>query len=377
MKTMFKKLISLTLMSCLLVSFTFAQQEMAASDLTEVSTLKSNSTTLRTSAEDSYERMLDAYLKVKFREYAYETLNLTKEEIIALDPIYMSYMDDKDRLLDRRAVMVKEYREEMMEDDRLQDEINESADFVENYWENKIAVDELRKDYFDRMEDKIPYDKALRFFMLEENAEAQILLARQTDYFPILIEVEVEEPMVMNKAAETETSSTRTIMEIDNYNLWMKENNVDLNGKVGLDHDYTYDGLERLTKAVRATVSRVDGKVANLDNRLKQVMSKAAEMQKDPYADTHANLAKEAFMMLTEVMSDVQKLNATVVPTKHINDMRMAAEKIDVDVLYMDQSAHTYSFFEAAQKAVNNIYTVSTAKTGSSTDMSTSSSSKK
>jgi len=364
-------------MSCLLVSFTFAQQEMAASNLTEASTLKSNSTTLRTSAEDSYERMLDAYLKVKFREYAYETLNLTKEEIIALDPIYMSYMDDKDQLLDRRAVMVKEYREEMMEDDRLQDEINESADFVENYWENKIAVDELRKDYFDRMEDKIPYDKALRFFMLEENAEAQILLARQTDYFPILIEVEVEEPMVMNKAAETETSSTRTIMEIDNYNLWMKENNVDLNGKVGLDHDYTYDGLERLTKAVRATVSRVDGKVANLDNRLNQVMMKAAEMQKDPYADTHANSAKKAFMMLTEIMSDVQKLNATVVPTKHINDMRMAAEKIDVDVLYMDQSAHTYSFFEAAQKAVNNIYTVSTAKTGSSTDMSTSSSSKK
>ena len=157
----------------------------------------------------------------------------------------------------------------------------------------------------------------------------------------------------------------------------MKENNVDLNGKVGLDHDYTYDGLERLTKAVRATVSRVDGKVANLDNRLNQVMMKAAEMQKDPYADTHANSAKKAFMMLTEIMSDVQKLNATVVPTKHINDMRMAAEKIDVDVLYMDQSAHTYSFFEAAQKAVNNIYTVSTAKTGSSTDMSTSSSSKK
>ena len=95
---MFKKLISLTLMSCLLVSFTFAQQEMAASNLTEASTLKSNSTTLRTSAEDSYERMLDAYLKVKIREYAYETLNLTKEEIIALDPIYMSYMDDKDQL---------------------------------------------------------------------------------------------------------------------------------------------------------------------------------------------------------------------------------------------------------------------------------------
>lgn len=374
---MIKKFALFALLSFCISSFTLGQQEMATGELTVVTNLESKSNTLSTPKEDSYERMLDAFLKVEFREYAYEKLALNREQIIALDPIYLEYMNAKDDLFDQRMIMVRDYRLEMMEDDRIEDEREESADFVEDYWENRIAIDELRKNYFDRMEDVIPYEKALQFFMLEENAETQIMLARQSKFFPILIEVMVEEPDGTQRIGEMESSSTRTIMEIDRYNIWMKENDVELSGKIGLDHDYTYDGLERLTQAVYATVDRVDTKVANLDTRLEQVMSKAAEMKKDPYADTHANLAKEAFLMLTDVMSDVQKLNATVIPTKHINAMQVAAENIEVDVLYMDQSAHAYSFFEAAQKAVNNIYTMSTAKTDTAAQMSTSAARKK
>lgn len=142
--------------------------------------------------------------------------------------------------------------------------------------------------------------------------------------------------MVMNKVVEIEILFICIIMEIDNYNFWMKENNVDLNGKVGLDYDYIYDGLECLIKVVCVIVSCVDGKVVNLDNCLKQVMLKVVEMQKDFYVDIYVNLVKEVFMMLIEVMSDVQKLNVIVVLIKYINDMCMVVEKIDVDVLYMD-----------------------------------------
>lgn len=92
---------------------------MVVFNLIEVSILRFNLIILRMLVEDSYECMLDVYLKVKFWEYVYEILNLIKEEIIVLDLIYMSYMDDKDQLFDCCVVMVKEYCEEMMEDDCL------------------------------------------------------------------------------------------------------------------------------------------------------------------------------------------------------------------------------------------------------------------
>ncbi|MEM1214940.1 MAG: hypothetical protein AAGJ82_04605, partial [Bacteroidota bacterium] len=64
-------------------------------------------------SEDDYERLLDAYVRVKFREFAYENLALTREEIIAVDPLYMEYMREKNELNDQRSTLMESYREDI------------------------------------------------------------------------------------------------------------------------------------------------------------------------------------------------------------------------------------------------------------------------
>jgi len=266
-----------------------------------------------------YEKLLDGYLTVNFRKYAYERLNLTEDEIIALDPLYLSYMQEKNELNDRREKLVKDYRKEMKEDDRPADEAEETTDFIEDYWELKIAGEELRKDYFDKMEDVIPYQKAFTFFLLEESIEMDLLKEMNVQLAPVLLEL--EDPNLVY------------YRELKRYNIWMQRNNIDIGGTVSLDHQYTYDGLKKLSNAIRATARVAKVNVTDLEARIDEIMAKAAQMQEDKYADTHADLAKAAFMMVTDLMTDLNRSDAIVIQEDNIKQMRAITDKIDTNKL--------------------------------------------
>ena len=298
-------------------------------------------TTATTSAEtataEDYERMIDNFYTISFRSVAYDNLDLTADEIKALDPIYMEYMRDKAKLVDRRQNLIERYQDEMSEDDRREDEAEESAEFIEDYWEIGIDEQRLRKEYFDRMEDAISYRKAFQFFLLEEAIQGRMNEEKIVEIVPVYIDM-----------TRPELTYRR---DINIYNEWM----VDVKGEVSLDHDYTYNGLQKLTRALEAAAILSGSEVNNLRERANTIQTKADKMRDNTYADTHADHAREAFLMVVSMVEDIQKDKAITVTDKHLNDLRMAAEKIDPDVLYTDQATHVYSFFDQAQAVVNNI----------------------
>ena len=105
------------------------------------------------SEEEGFERMLKTQYKVELRSLAGSALDMTSEEIEDFIPIFMDYMKYKNSLVERRNDLVKDYQDEMKEDDTAKDEAEETADFIENYLEVDIADMELQKDYFDKFEE--------------------------------------------------------------------------------------------------------------------------------------------------------------------------------------------------------------------------------
>lgn len=138
---------------------------------------------------EEYETMIENHYNVKFREMAFEAMELTEDEITKLDPIYMDYVSDKRAIMDRRNKLINKYRDEMQEDDDAEEKADERADFIENYWETQIKEMELKKDYFDRFEDVISNEKAISFFLLEEKMQSRIEEANLIGLVPMMVKV--------------------------------------------------------------------------------------------------------------------------------------------------------------------------------------------
>ena len=361
---MLTKLMSFTLMLCLAATTAFTQ----AATTTNATMTTTNTATTEVEAED-YERLLDAYLTVTFREYAYESLDLTSEEIIALDPVYLAYMKEKDELHDKRVDLIKEYAEEIADDDMEEEMAEEAPDMIETFFEINSDVDELRKNYFDRMEDVIPYEKAFAFFLIEQDVENRLMRERLISLVPVVVEIENDgREMGMNMTGsewespeieierewEAKSGSTAAT-EMDHQHMWSKNNHVSVDGKVALDHQFTYNGLLEVTNTIKAAASAVDADIDDLDDRTQMIMDKAAEMQVDPYEDTHADKARVAFIAVAELVADLSEAEEVEMPEEEVEQLRIFAERIDPEILYMDQATRTYVFFTQAEKVLNEM----------------------
>ena len=308
--------------------------------------------------QEDYERMIRVAENIEFREYVIETLGLTSNQIEAFDPLYREYMRSKNELAKKRFSLLDEYVDEMKEDDSVANEEDDTGDFIENYWEVEIAEMELKKDYFDRMEDKIGVDNAFGFFMLEDNAENTVqkrIIERR--YIPVYIEVEKKSP---STGSTNKTPDEKKIMkqpidpqykaDIDAFSNWVKSGK----GKVDLDHQYTHDGLNSLVAAITALSSACPAKV-DFTNQKKQILHKADKLQENRYSDKHADYAREAFIMAADMLKTVQQKGDFSAAAYAVAEVHDAARKINPDKLMTPQAEHIYAFFQKSQLAINSM----------------------
>eukprot|EP01024_Parvocaulis_polyphysoides_P012766 TRINITY_DN14755_c0_g1_i1.p1 TRINITY_DN14755_c0_g1~~TRINITY_DN14755_c0_g1_i1.p1 ORF type:complete len:189 (-),score=17.43 TRINITY_DN14755_c0_g1_i1:91-657(-) len=167
-----KRLFSIICLCLGLVAFTNAQNDMASVD------------------QKDYERFIENSLQMEFRNFILKELALTSDQIKKFDPVLDQYMDKRSELFDRKFQMLNEYVDEMAEDDRRNDEKIETMNFVDNYWFVEIREIELKQNYFDKMANVIPHEKAIEFFLLEEMLEDRMKQQTLVGSFPVLIEVE-------------------------------------------------------------------------------------------------------------------------------------------------------------------------------------------
>lgn len=290
------------------------------------------------SSEKKYESITDAQIEVDMRAQAIRTLNLTTEETEDFTPIFLEYQKYQDKLEARLDRVVTEYQEEMEEDNSEKSAANERADFIEDYWEVKIADQELKKDYFDRLEDVIGADRALKFFSMEDMYRSRAIRARIAEYMPAIILVE---PVNLSYQAE-----------LDAFNDW---NRINIDGTVALDHEFTSQGLKKLVKLADAMAAAEGIEVNNIEQRKSMIMQKANSITQNWRSLDHANDTRTAFVATADILEQIAKDERFITRKAWLKNLEEAATAIDVNVKLTDQPNHVYKFFSTAETIVNDL----------------------
>jgi hypothetical protein len=343
-----KRLISVVLLSLVFIISVFAQRNIEVSNA-------------------DYEHLVESRLELNLRNYMINNLELTKAEVISFDPVFRKYMREKANLSNKKHMLLDDYTSEMLEDDRVSDEKEETADMIEDYWEFVIDEMELRKDYFDRFEDVLPLKKATDFFLLEEAFDNRLTYLNLVKLYPIIVEIEENsaeavEPIKMpkkdkvnkttaKKTKQPKVSNISYKKEVEAYNNWMN----DTDEKVALDHNYTHDGLTMLMHATMAVIKAENIFVPNLKAQKAAIIKLADELRQDPLSDKHADKAKKAFTKTADLFKVIQNQKPYFGSKQAIDELGVAANKIDPTKLMIPQAEQVYNFFQKAGEALNEM----------------------
>lgn len=302
-----------------------------------LSTSLSGQTDYDISAKE-YERMIENAFELDLRAVTINTLNLSKEQIIEFTPVYFEYMDEKADLIDRRMKRVEAYEAEMAEPDRAADEARESARFVEDYWSIDIDELQLRTQYFEDFTEAIPYDKAVRFFDIEEAFRSRMARAALVEVVPVMVHLE---PIMIAYTTEKEQ-----------YDNWK---NINIDGELALDHQFTHDGLTTLMDYADAMVTTEGIMVKNFERRKSDILKAADKLTKNWTSTEHADMTRKAFMHTAELVSDIKAEAGVYIASSQLRKLEKAASSIKADELLTNQKDAVYTFFDHAQKIMNNL----------------------
>lgn len=293
---------------------------------------------------ETYERLIENAFKVDFRSYAINRLGLNEAEITAFTPLYMEYMDERADLADKRARLIEEHAEEMSESNSAENKGQETADFVENYWEVDINEMELRKDYFDRMEDAISYEKAMAFFLLEED------LARSLSR----VQLQRVVPAVSIIDLPAEGMGSTDPNRRNNKNGQEKSYlDFKIDGEVALDHEFTQRGLKKLVYAAEAIAQAKNIEVPNWKQQKQKILNAADEITRNWRSTEHADKTKKAFKMTAEVFQTLQQRGMFTELYYETNQLTDAASRIDPSVNMTNQPEAVRAYFQRAESLVN------------------------
>lgn len=322
--------------------------------------------------QQDYEWMLQAQNQVAFRTYVINTLNLSEQQIKDFDPMYADYMKAKNELAKKKTKLINDYIDEIAENDSPRNEENDKEEFMEDYLELQVDESKLRKETFDRMEDKITADNAFGFFMIEDmvaNDYYKNMLQRIfTPYVVITTEVVPSNATTTTtpKNATTSptaksTSSTPTAKkgvdrkyrsDIDAYSAWVRNDNSEVKDP----HHYTRNGLTSLVAAISALGMACD--VSNDQTfamNKKKIMANSEKLGVNPSSNEHPDIMRESFIMAAEMLQSLQQKCNYPTSTNYVTQAAEAARKIDVSKTSMEQASVIKDFFKKAQVAIDKM----------------------
>ena len=342
-----------------------------------------------------FEAWVDHEFQFDFRKMVDDVLQLEDEQMREFNMIYLDYLKDQVALAKRQHNLLDEYQEEMKEDDTKKDEDRETADFIEDYWEVSIDQSDLRKEYFDRLEDAIGWEKAFNFFLLENDVRSRLHSVRVYKIFP---EIDVfykgngygatdrtssqmetssmtdttdasmsnrkSKTWKYNKSDQKAYSNTDgkmvegdnatkgvNVQGVDAYNAWYEEK-----GSMSLDHDYTYTGINRLVAAIEDVENRYE-KVRDTDSFAdfeEEVTALADKLTVKPLSDQHADAARKAFQLISNRIVEMERACGEE-DLSNSDAVVATADDINADELFLDQNEDVKRFFKVAGTAVNEL----------------------
>ena len=342
-----------------------------------------------------FEAWVDHEFQFDFRKMVDDVLQLEDDQQRDFNVIYLDYLKDQVALAKKQHNLLDEYQEEMKEDDTKKDEDGETADFIEDYWEVSIDQSDLRKEYFDRLEDAIGWEKAFNFFLLENDVRSRLHSVRVYKIFPEIaffykgdgygatdrstsemksstmtdtthsdVSYRKAKSWNDNKSDQdayantdkrwVEGESTTKGVEahgVDAYNAWYEKED-----SMSLDHDYTYTGITRLVAAIEDVENRYE-KVRNTESFSdfeEEVTALADKLTVKPLSDQHADAARKAFQLISNRIVEMEKACGEE-DLSNSDAVVATAEDINPDELLLDQNEDVKRFFKVAGTAVNEL----------------------
>ena len=128
---------------------------------------------------------------------------------------------------------------------------------------------------------------------------------------------------------------------------------ADMEGEMGLDHEFSHRALSLLAAATLAVSEDTDSdNQYGIDGKMQQVMSLADEITEDPYATDHPDKLRMAALLITESLGDLDQNYFNGVAGQDIQMLRKEAQDITANTLTLNQKEDVRSFFGAARNVL-------------------------
>ncbi|QLG46521.1 hypothetical protein [Costertonia aggregata] len=124
--------------------------------------------------------------------------------------------------------------------------------------------------------------------------------------------------------------------------------------RMGIDHEYTSEGLVKL---VNATIERALVNDVDINMELQSAIEKAEAITNDPMDGDHADKIKKAYLSITDVIEKVQEEKYPQL-SDDVEELRQAAQNIDPSVLTLDQKEKVNGYFKEAADILQKMNSV-------------------
>ena len=160
--------------------------------------------------------------------------------------------------------------------------------------------------------------------------------------------------MATEITGEPDGTYTDGIDDVDNsaylpvFNRFM-DYTVNMEGEMGLDHEFSHNALTYLADATEAVADAYDVEITDNTERAKQL---ADEITVNPYATDHADKIRMAAINITETLERINKWGFSGAANDELVTLRKEAQAINGDHLTLNQKEDVRSFFKAARNVL-------------------------
>jgi hypothetical protein len=123
---------------------------------------------------------------------------------------------------------------------------------------------------------------------------------------------------------------------------------------MGLNHNYTSDGIRHLADALGAIADQQGISDTNFKDKLDMLHVQADRLQQDRLSTEHADIIRDAFTLASDLIASFERQIAPDMKDD-VTEVRRTAEAIDPNKLALDQKTGVESFFKKSSLLLNEL----------------------
>lgn len=153
----------------------------------------------------------------------------------------------------------------------------------------------------------------------------------------------IEEERVVNE----DVAYYGPVQEYVNFVQSDASNNPDM----GLDHEYTSEGIQKLKTALVAIADEQAAGDVNIEQKKETLNQAADNIQTDPMSTEHANSIKSAFTAAADLMDALQERSFPNL-NNDVQEVQDAANSIETGTQTLNQKDQVKEFFKESSEAL-------------------------